>query len=318
MRKVEKMSTTSDCIDVRDHSPSPQQDLNQNEDPANEKSKEHHHDHAHHNAHPEKGREDEAIYSYGTTSVGSALPHQNPQDHDLYKRRHADMAKEPATAVDLEEGMSPSRSEEDPQSRTFSNLYERYRIFFHLFCWVVLTGWWIAGLLLHGIHDPLSSNTGWLKPFLFWLGVTLRIVFFHVPITVVTELIHWMWAKTGIRFAELLPDRFKIPLGALLTVSVFLIGGFASSESEDNTRDNRAVSLFGLAVFVSVLYATSRNRKAVSWHTVIVGMLVCIVWSTFFPFWYHGLSYEHFIRSKDRSIGPGSSHEVFVLTQGSV
>ncbi len=265
------MSIAPDYIDVTDHNPSPQQDVIQNEEPAHQVPNEHHHDHMHHDIHPEKGREDEAIYSYGT-------------NHDLHKRRHADMAKEPAAAVDLDQGtMSLSRSEEDPQTNTFSNLYKRYRIFFHLFIWMVFTGWWIAGLLLHGIHDPLSSNTGWLKPFLFWLAITLRILFFHVPITVVTKPIHWTWGKTGVRFAELLPDRFKIPLGALLTVSVFLIGGFASPESEDNTRDNRAVSLFGLAVFISVLYATSRNRKAVNWHTVIVGMLVCIVWSTFFP-----------------------------------
>merc|ERR1712000_499490 len=41
-----------------------------------------------------------------------------------------------------------------------------------------------------------------------------------------------------------------------------------------STRDNRAVSLFGLAVFIFVLWATSRNRKMINWHTVIVGMLV--------------------------------------------
>lgn len=52
---------------------------------------------------------------------------------------------------------------------------------------------------------------------------------------------HWVWENTGMRFAELLPGRFKIPLGAIMVLAVFLIGGFASPESEDNTRDNRAV-----------------------------------------------------------------------------
>ncbi|KAF6226450.1 hypothetical protein HO133_009316 [Letharia lupina] len=276
------MSTTPGYIDVRDHNSSPQQNVIQNDDPALQNSYEHHHDHVHHDAQAEKGREDVLIYSHGTTFEGRTIPHQDPQDHDLHRKRHADMAKEPAAAVDPEQGtMSPSRSEEDPQTHTFSNFYKRYRIFFHLFVWIVFTGWWIAGLLLHGIHDSLSSNTGWLKPFLFWLAVTLRIVFFHVPITVVTKPIHWTWEKTGVRFAELLPERFKIPLAALLTISVFLIGGFVSPESEDNTRDNRAVSLFGLAVFIFVLYVTSRNRKAVNWHTVIVGMLVQFIVALF-------------------------------------
>lgn len=291
------MSTTSDYIDVTesqpDHNPSSQQDVIKNDDPVLQKSHEHHHEHLHHDAHAEKGRKDEVIYSYGTTFEGRSIPHQDPQDHDLHRRRDADMAKEPATAFDREQGaLSPSRSEEDPQTHTFSNLYKRYRIFFHLFVWLFFTGWWIAGLLVHGIHDPLSSNTGWLKPFLLWLGVTLRVVFFHVPITILTKPMHWVWENTGVRFAELLPNRFKIPLGAVMVLAVFLIGGFASPESEDNTRDNRAVSLFGLAVFIFVLYATSRNRKAVNWHTVIVGMLVCIVRITFVPLWYQRLSCE--------------------------
>lgn len=265
------MSTTPSYVDVRGHSPSSQQDMTQNDDPALQNSNEHHQDHVHHNANAEK---DEV---YGTTFEGTAIPNQNPQNHDLHRRRHADMTKEPKATMDPEQGtMNPIRSEENPQTHTFLKFYQRYRIFFHLFFWIVFTGWWIAGLLIHGVRDPLSSNTGWLKPFLLWLAITLRIVFFHVPITVVTKIILWAWEKTGVRFAKLLPDRFKIPLAALLTVSVFLIGGFASPESEDNTRDNRAVSLFGLAVFIGVLYATSRNRKAVNWHTVIVGMLVCI------------------------------------------
>lgn len=241
--------------------------------PTLQHSEEHHHDHMHDNVDLEKGKEDEIISSYGTTFEERTIPHQKSQDHELHKRRHADLAKEPTVAVDP----SLTHFEEKSQPHTFSSFYKRYRIFFHLFFWIVFTGWWIAGLLLHGIHDPLSSNTGWLKPFLLWLAITLRIIFFHVPITVVTKLIHWAWEKTGVRFAELFPDRFKIPLAALLVVSVFLIGGFASPESEDNTRDNRAVSLFGLVVFISALYATSRNRKAVNWHTVIVGMLVCII-----------------------------------------
>ncbi|CAD6593838.1 MAG: hypothetical protein ASARMPREDX12_007695 [Alectoria sarmentosa] len=280
------MSTTSDHIDVTeskpDHNPSSQQNVIKNDDPVLQKSHQHHHEHLHHDVHAAKGRKDEVIYSYGTTFEGRNVPHQDPQDHDLHRRRDADMAKEPATAFDREQGaLSPSRSEEDPQTHTFSNLYKRYRIFFHLFVWLFFTGWWIAGLLVHGIHDPLSSNTGWLKPFLLWLGVTLRVVFFHIPITILTKPMHSVWENTGVRFAELLPNRFKIPLGAVMVLAVFLIGGFASPESEDNTRDNRAVSLFGLAVFIFVLYATSRNRKAVNWHTVIVGMLVQFIVALF-------------------------------------
>ena len=64
-----------------------------------------------------------------------------------------------------------------------------------------------------------------------------------------------------------------MPIAGAGTVAVFIIGAFASEESDDNTRENRAISLLGLAIFIAGFYATSRNRKAIQWQTVIVGML---------------------------------------------
>lgn len=92
---------------------------------------------------------------------------------------------------------------------------------------------------------------------------------------------HFVWNKTAVKFVALIPDKLKIPAGGALVVAVMLIGGFASPESQDNTRANRAVSLFGLAVIIFVLWATSRNRKLVNWHTVTVGMLVQFIIALF-------------------------------------
>lgn len=59
---------------------------------------------------------------------------------------------------------------------------------------------------------------------------------------------HVIWDSTGVQIAHVVPDKFKTPAGAIVVVGVLLIGAFASPESQDNTRANRAVSLFGLAV----------------------------------------------------------------------
>lgn len=109
----------------------------------------------------------------------------------------------------------------------------------------------------------------------------LRLIFFHVPITIVTKPMHFVWNNTGVRFASLIPEKMRVPLGAALTVAVIIIGSFASKESQDNTRANRAVSLFGLVVFLGGFYITSRNRKKIVWHTVIVGMLVQFIIALF-------------------------------------
>lgn len=118
-------------------------------------------------------------------------------------------------------------------------------------------------------------------PFLLYLAITLRLIFFHVPITIVTKPMHYVWNHTGVQVARLIPERMKIPAGAALVLAVFIVGSFASPESQDNTRSNRAVSLFGLLVFIAVLWATSRDRKMIRWHTVIVGMLTQFIIALF-------------------------------------
>lgn len=135
--------------------------------------------------------------------------------------------------------------------------------------------WWIAGLILHR-HD-----LGWLIPFLLYLAITLRIIFLYVPITVVTVPMRWIWDKTATPIVHAIPERWRTPASALSVIAVILIGAFASPESADNTRANRAVSLVGLLLLVTILYFTSKDRKRVDWHPVIVGMLVQFIIALF-------------------------------------
>jgi len=71
----------------------------------------------------------------------------------------------------------------------------------------------------------------------------------------------------------MIPEKLRIPLGALGTVAVIIVGGFASPTSGENNRANRGISLLGLALLILGMWATSRNRKAVNWHTIIMGMV---------------------------------------------
>lgn len=73
----------------------------------------------------------------------------------------------------------------------------------------------------------------------------------------------FIWKRTAVRVHDMIPANVRKPVAAAVTVAVMLIGAFAPEESADNTRANRAVSLFGLAVMIAVLYATSRNRSKV-------------------------------------------------------
>jgi CNT family concentrative nucleoside transporter len=135
--------------------------------------------------------------------------------------------------------------------------------------------WWIAGLILHR-HD-----LGWLIPFLVWLFLTIRLVTLHVSTRFVTAPIKWVWMTAVYHPTHMIPEKSRLPLGAAGTVAVILVGTFASEESADNTRANRAVSLFGLVVFIFGFWITSKHRKAIVWQTVIVGMLAQFILALF-------------------------------------
>ena len=92
---------------------------------------------------------------------------------------------------------------------------------------------------------------------------------------------HWTWNNTGVRVYSIITPKLRTPLAALVAIAVICIGAFVTEESADNTRANRAVSLFGLLVMILVLWATSRDRKRIKWHTVIGGMLTQFVVAVF-------------------------------------
>ncbi|KAK5094221.1 hypothetical protein LTS08_008713 [Lithohypha guttulata] len=129
--------------------------------------------------------------------------------------------------------------------------------------------WWIVGLYYHR-YDTL----GWLKPFLVYLAITLRLITFHISANkYVLRPMAFVWNNTCVRIYDMIPKKLHQPLAAAGTFAIILVATFASSEYEDNTRANRAVSLFGLIVMIALLWVTSRDRKRIQWHTVIGGML---------------------------------------------
>jgi len=172
------------------------------------------------------------------------------------------------------------------------------RVLCHLAVWLVFTGyvqylnvklldrsgsvgsdsyyasWWVAGLILH-------RSAGWVVPFLLWLAITLRLFFLHIPASVVGKPMRAVWDSAGLHANNAIPPPWRIPLLTIVTAAAFLAGAFASNESADNTRENRAVSLFGLVVIIAVLWATSRDRRRIRWRTVVGGMLAQIVIAVF-------------------------------------
>lgn len=151
------------------HNSSPQTGVVPSTDPALETTHEHTHTHLHHGASALKHRtpEEDVVYSSGTTDEPHTIPHQDKMD-DIDHRRQTgnaqaqnDMEKGAAAyninkdAVGYEVEHSASE-EEDPKHHGFSGFYRKHRIFFHLGLAFVITGWWIASLVLHAVSTRIS------------------------------------------------------------------------------------------------------------------------------------------------------------------
>lgn len=129
----------------RAHNPAAQHDVIAIDKAALGRNIEHYPAHIYHDANAEESRETEVVYSKGNTIEPRVIPHQNPRDHDMHHRKQAE-----ATDSTIPSGLNPEngstsialgsiQSEEDPRTHTASNIYRRYRVFFHVILWLFFT-----------------------------------------------------------------------------------------------------------------------------------------------------------------------------------
>ncbi|PKS11168.1 hypothetical protein jhhlp_002929 [Lomentospora prolificans] len=141
-------------------------------------------------------------------------------------------------------------------------------VFAHLAVWLVMTGWWVAGLVLHR-HD-----LGWLIPFLVWLGLSIRLLTLYLPLG---AFVVYVWRSISAR-TSLVTKHFsqssKLIVLTVLTIVTILAATFSTKDTVGNTRADRAISLLGLAVFLGAFWATSKNRRMINWQPVVAGVLV--------------------------------------------
>lgn len=241
------------------------------QDPALAPSHQHHH--AHKNHAPSAQAPDDVVYTTGTTVDHSTIPTQHHTSDDVEKAGGLSHGTPPDYS-DHEKGDAgvvshDATHETKPSWKTgrFGVIYRYRRPLIHAFLFCLFTGWWMASLIVH------RNDKNWVVPFLLWLAIILRLLFFYVPIRYVSTPIRWTWHNTAVRIYDMVPEKFRSLAGGTVAVAVILVGSFATEENADNTRENRAVSLVGMALIILAFYASSKHRKAVNWRTVSGGML---------------------------------------------
>lgn len=244
-------------------------------DPALAPQNQHHHEHLHHSRAASPSPADDAVYTTGTTFDDAHVPPQSPLSGGKQLGDSKTIDPEKAEKGSGMSGEDSLDAHSEKRRGFFKRLYIQFKWVFHLGIGAIFTGWWIASLALH------KDDKNWVVPFLFWLAITVRLITFYIPARTVMVPLKFIWVRTAIPAKDMVPSKFRTPLAGIFTFAVFCIGAFASEESADNTRENRAVSLFGLLVAIFGLWATSKHRAHIKWQTVIVGMLIQFIIAIF-------------------------------------
>lgn len=136
------MTTPSkENLPLEGHNASPQTGVDRNPDPALDYANEHRHEHSHHHglaADEKVAKEDDVMYTTGTTEKGRDMMDLPPQDYSTHKLRESPVNEK---SVDEESGNVGhiSTEEEGPQLRMIYYYYRKVRPFIPILVWLVFT-----------------------------------------------------------------------------------------------------------------------------------------------------------------------------------
>lgn len=210
----------------------------------------------------------------------SSLPSINP---DVDQKHIIEEKTSPVQSELTTEGKSATSYPQDQNGimkyknlSAWKVLYRKHMWAIHLFWGLFFTAWWVS------IVAQDKHRHKWLIPTLLWLFIMARLITFYVPSRYLLVWANWVWQRTVAKCVRFIPEKWRTPAAAIGALAVIMVGTFASPEVEGgSSRSDRAVSFFGCVVAIFGLWATSRNRSKIKWHTVITGMLIQFIVALF-------------------------------------
>ncbi|KAL1918978.1 uncharacterized protein VTP21DRAFT_2359 [Calcarisporiella thermophila] len=169
--------------------------------------------------------------------------------------------KASAGSVDAEEPKHPS-------------IFQRYRWVLHILYFCLITG--IFGAALGTVTAKQGYDTEVLVCGLLWAFISLKLLFYYVSYRHVTRPLYRAFNVCVSRPVSLIPAKFRLPLGGAIVFALILVVVLVSPEDQQlgSTRGQRLISFLGILVALAILFVSSKNRKAIQWRTVIMGILI--------------------------------------------
>jgi len=144
--------------------------------------------------------------------------------------------------------------------------YARYRPFILTALGLLILAWWISSMILK------ATRHRWIVQTLFAWFFILLIAARFIPNSTFTRPIAAVWNPLVARPFFALSYHIRLGLGWLAYLGIVFGSAFGFPLPEGTGYGDRAISVFGLAVFQFGFYLSSTNRKAINWPTVLVGL----------------------------------------------
>ncbi|KAG2342961.1 hypothetical protein BDR05DRAFT_912529 [Suillus weaverae] len=163
----------------------------------------------------------------------------------------------------------PEGAEEKNEGTQAKNTFDkRLRVVVLIALAALILGWWISSTIL------TATRGQWVVQTVFAWFFLLIIAFRFIPNSVVTEPIAAVWMPCVQVPWYKLPRTVRLTIGWLCLLAIVFGSAFGFPLTGNSDYGHRAISVLGLFVFQCGFYLCSKNRSAVCWPTVIVGLFL--------------------------------------------
>ncbi|KJA27731.1 hypothetical protein HYPSUDRAFT_1095193 [Hypholoma sublateritium FD-334 SS-4] len=158
----------------------------------------------------------------------------------------------------------------DPESdeKSGEESKSKYRPFILGGLALLILGWWVSATILK------ATRHRWIVQTLFAWFFILLIVFQYVPTTILTKPIEAVWVPLVERPWYTLGYRIRLAIGWLCLLAIIFGSAFGFELKDGAKYTDRVISIAGILIFQTCLWASSKHRNHIPWPTVIVGLFL--------------------------------------------
>ncbi|EUC58541.1 H+/nucleoside cotransporter [Rhizoctonia solani AG-3 Rhs1AP] len=147
-------------------------------------------------------------------------------------------------------------------------IYQKHRPFILGAFALVILGWWISATVLKATRHRWIVQTFWA-----WFLI-LIIAFRFIPNSVVTTPVSAVWQPVISKPFFSLSYRVRLAMGWLCLLGIIFGSAFGFPLPEGTGYGDRVISIFGLFVFSTGFWLSSKHKSHIPWPTVVIGLFM--------------------------------------------